>query len=97
MEPKPVIELLTYLTTPGVSDEEITLFLGIVDSSRLPARAGAPSEGEVTLPLAVSIDSALAALDRGTMRNGPLIIALQWLALNRIRLPEIVRAGSARF
>jgi hypothetical protein len=26
----------------------------------------------------------------------PLIIALQWLALNRRRLPEIVRHGSAR-
>jgi hypothetical protein len=36
----------------------------------------------------------LAALAGGAIHNGPLIIALQWLALNRIRLPEIVRNGS---
>jgi hypothetical protein len=28
------------------------------------------------------------------VRNGPLIIALQWLALNRGRLGEIVRMGA---
>ena len=42
----------------------------------------------------VPIDAALAALAAGTVRNGPLIIALQWLALNRGRLREIVRMGS---
>jgi ADP-ribose pyrophosphatase len=94
--PSLLIELFTYLTTPGITDEEITLFLGIVDSSKLPKRAGAASEGEVTRPMAVPIDTALAALAGATMRNGPLIIALQWLALNRGRLPEIVRQGSAR-
>jgi hypothetical protein len=30
------------------------------------------------------------------MRNGLSIIALQWLALNRARLGDIVRAGSGR-
>jgi ADP-ribose pyrophosphatase len=96
VEPKLLIELFTYLSTPGITDEEITLFLGIVDSSKLPERAGAASEGEVTRPLAVPIDTALAALAGATIRNGPLIIALQWLALNRGRLREIVRQGSAR-
>ena len=30
------------------------------------------------------------------MRNGPAVICLQWLALNRERLPDIVRQGSAQ-
>jgi hypothetical protein len=38
----------------------------------------------------VSIDAALAALTERTIHNGPLILALQWLALNRDRLTEIV-------
>ena len=38
----------------------------------------------------VSIDAALAALDGGAMHNGPLLIALQWLALNRDRLPALL-------
>jgi ADP-ribose pyrophosphatase len=49
----------------------------------------------VTRPLRVPIDAALAALAEGTMRNGVLIMALQWLALNRARLREIVQAALA--
>jgi ADP-ribose pyrophosphatase len=93
--PSELIELFTFLPSPGSSDEEITLFLGIVDSTRVPARAGAPAEGESTRPLVVPIAAALAALGERTMHNGPLIIALQWLALHRDRLPEIGRQGSA--
>jgi ADP-ribose pyrophosphatase len=89
-----LVELFTYLTSPGMSDEEITLFLGVVDASGVPERAGAAAEHEETVPMCVSIDAALAALAAGTVRNGPLIIALQWLALNRGRLSEIVRMGS---
>ena len=89
-----MVELFTYLTSPGMSDEEITLFLGVVDASGVPERAGAAAEHEETVPMRVPIDAALAALAAGTVRNGPLIIALQWLALNRGRLSEIVRMGS---
>ena len=89
-----LVELFTYLTSPGMSDEEITLFLGVVDASGVPERAGAAAEREETAPMRVPIDAALAALAAGTVRNGPLIIALQWLALNRGRLSEIVRMGS---
>lgn len=89
-----LVELFTYLTSPGMSDEEITLFLGVVDASGVPERAGAAAEHEETVPMRVPIDAALAALAAGTVRNGPLIIALQWLALNRGRLSEIVRMGS---
>jgi ADP-ribose pyrophosphatase len=89
-----LVELFTYLTSPGMSDEEITLFLGVVDASGVPERAGAAAEHEETVPMRVPIDAALAALAAGTVRNGPLIIALQWLALNRGRLSEIVRRGS---
>jgi ADP-ribose pyrophosphatase len=89
-----LVELFTYLTSPGMSDEEITLFLGIVDASGVPERAGAAAEHEETVPMRVPIDAALAALAAGSVRNGPLIIALQWLALNRGRLSEIVRMSS---
>ena len=39
-----LVELFTYPTSPGMSDEEITLFLGIVDASGVPERAGAAAE-----------------------------------------------------
>lgn len=93
--PTALIELFTYLTSPGICDEEITLFLGAVGAARVPERAGAAAEHENTVVMRVPIDAALAALAGGTIRNGPLIVALQWLALNRGRLPEIVRTGAA--
>lgn len=91
--PDPLIELFTYLTSPGICDEEITVFLGVVDAAGVPERAGAAAEHEQTVPVRVSIDAALAALASRAVRDGPLIVALQWLALNRHRLPEIVRTG----
>ncbi len=92
--PSPLVELFTYLSSPGISDEQITVFLGIVDASQVPERAGSAAEREETRPMRVSIDAALAALADGKMRSGPLIVALQWLAINRGRLDDIMRAGA---
>jgi ADP-ribose pyrophosphatase len=92
--PSPLVELFTFLPTPGITEEEITLCLGIVDAAQVPERAGAETEREETRPLRVPIDAALAALAQGTMRNGVLIMALQWLALNRARLGEIAALAS---
>ena len=89
--PSALVELFSYLSTPGLTDEEITVFLAGVDASRVPERSGAAAEGEQIRTVCVSIDAALAALREGTMRNGPLIIALQWLALNRGRAAGLLR------
>jgi ADP-ribose pyrophosphatase len=91
--PTGLTELFTFLPTPGASDEQITLFLGIVDAGRVPAAAGAAAEREQTLPLRVPIDAALAALSGDTMHNGLLLMALHWLALNRGRLAQIAGGG----
>ena len=88
--PDPLVELFTYLTTPGICDEEITLYLGVVDA----VREGAAVEHEETVPMRVRIDTALAALaDRARRR---LVVGVQWLALHRGRLGEIVRRSRTR-
>ena len=92
--PSALAELFTYFPTPGGSDEQITLFLGIVDAAQVPDQAGSAAEREETRPLRVPIDAALAALAGGTMHNGLLLLALHWLALNRGRLGEIARGGA---
>jgi ADP-ribose pyrophosphatase len=92
--PSALVELFSYLTTPGLTDEEVTLFLAAVDAARVPERTQA-TEGERIAVMRVSIDEALAALPRGAMHNGPLVIALQWLALNRARLPELLTKPKA--
>jgi ADP-ribose pyrophosphatase len=89
--PKVLVELFSYLPTPGLTDEEVTFFVAAVDAARVPERTH-PTEGEYISVLRVPIDAALEALAKGTMRNGPLVLALHWLALNRARVGEILRA-----
>ena len=56
----------------------------------MPLHAGAANEGERIVTIRAKIDEVIAALARNDMRNGPLLIALQWLALNRARLRELL-------
>ncbi|EJW11190.1 ADP-ribose pyrophosphatase [Rhodovulum sp. PH10] len=88
--PKAIREVFSFLPAPGMLEEQATIFVASVDASAVPETAGAASEIEHTRPLRVSIDEALAALGTGQILNGYLIISLQWLALNRARLPELL-------
>jgi ADP-ribose pyrophosphatase len=64
-----------------------------VESSAVPERAGAATETEETQPIRLEIETALAALAEGKVHNGYLIIALQWLALNRHKLPALTASS----
>ncbi|MDQ0505867.1 NUDIX domain-containing protein [Xanthobacter agilis] len=88
--PGRMVPFMTLLPTPGITDEQATLFLAQVDAGGLPERAGLAEEDEVIRPLALGVDDALAMLAAGRCANGYLIIALQWLALNRPRLSELL-------
>ena len=94
--PAELVELFTYLTTPGLTDEAVTVFLAAIDASQVPARTANDAEGERIETIRVPIDAALAALNEGRMHNGPMLIALQWLALNRGRLAALLGAKPAR-
>lgn len=74
------------MPSPGVLDEYGSLYLADVDAGDLPDRAGLDGESEVTHPFALPLDAALRLLDEGRCFNGYLVMALQWLALNRARL-----------
>ena len=93
--PAALYPMLEFIPVPGSSDEHAFMYLGTIDATRVPDRAGAADEKEATRPMRISIDAALAALERGTMRNGFLILALQWLALHRDRLATIVAGPPA--
>lgn len=90
--PRALVPMLAFTPTPGLTDEYARLYLGILDASRLPERAGSAAETETTRPFALPVDEALAAIAEGRCINAFLILALQWLALNRARLPELIAA-----
>lgn len=91
--PKLLVPLFPFMPAPGLVEEIAYLFLAIVDSSGVPDRAGAQHEAEYVQPLCVPTDVALKSVATGAFVNGYCIIALQWLALNRHRLGEIIAAG----
>ena len=91
--PHTVLPIFELMPSPGASDEHMFFFLALLDSSKLPARAGLKDEHEDTRPFRVPIDQFIEALRSGKLHYGAAVIALQWLALNRDRLPEIVRRG----
>ncbi|MEJ2432516.1 MAG: NUDIX hydrolase, partial [Pseudolabrys sp.] len=63
--PAALVELFSYLTTPGLTDEQVTVFLAAVDASSVPERTHA-TEGERISVMRAPIDTALAALTAGT-------------------------------
>jgi ADP-ribose pyrophosphatase len=93
--PDGLVEILSYLTTPGLTDEEVTIFLAVIDATRVrPGPHDAPDDEKLII-MRASMDDALAALARGAIRGSPAVIALQWLALNRGRLAEILAGRGA--
>jgi ADP-ribose diphosphatase len=91
--PEKLIELMTYFTTPGLTDEEVTIFIAAVDASKAHEGPHASPDGEQLYVYRVPIDEAIAALGRQTIHGGPVIIGLQWLALNRGRVAEVLSAA----
>jgi ADP-ribose pyrophosphatase len=78
-----LIPLYDYLVSPGGTTERVALFCGRVDSTHADGVHGAIEEGEDIKVHVVTLDAALTLLKSGTLNSANLIIALQWLALNR--------------
>jgi ADP-ribose pyrophosphatase len=87
--PEALVPIFDVMPSAGSSDEHMLFFLGVVDASKVPERAGAAHEQEDTRPLRVPTGRALDALMSGKLHYGAAILGLQWLALNRARLREI--------
>ena len=88
--PEKTVQLLRYLTTPGSSDEEVTIFLCAIDLSTIRDGSRTTADGEHLQIMRTSIEDAIRALNRYSMRGSPLVIGLQWLALNREHLPNLL-------
>ena len=73
-----------------MTDEEVTLFLAAVDTAQVSEGPLVSPDGEQLYVYLVTVDEAVAALDRNAMRAGHLVIGLQWLALNRNRIAELL-------
>lgn len=80
--------LYTYYSSPGGSDEQILLYLGIVDSSQVEQGSicGLASENEDLRVRLFTREAALVEATQGRAANAMSIIALQWLAMNHLAI-----------
>jgi len=80
--------VMTFLLSPGGSNERFTLFVGQADLS--PVKTGdlhgLPEEGEDIRVNVMTTSKALNLLNEDILFNAPLLISLQWLGLNQKNL-----------
>lgn len=90
-----LLPIAAYMPSPGGSDEFVHLFLGLVDSEGVGGIHGLPDEHEDIRVHLVPLAEARALLEQGRVHNAATLIALQWLLLNRDRLPALAAAAGA--
>jgi len=90
----PLIEIATFLPSPGGSSETVTLYCGRVDTTGVGGMQGVPDEGEDIRVFVRPWRDVPRLLAERRVDNGAMIIALQWLALNRTGLRRRWRRGA---
>ncbi|MBL8702563.1 MAG: NUDIX domain-containing protein [Alphaproteobacteria bacterium] len=84
-----IAPLLRFTASPGCSDETIDLFIARVDSTALSGIHGLADEGEDIRVVVMPRAEAYAACGDGRIANAITLVAIQWLELNRDRLPAL--------
>ncbi|MGO1247977.1 MAG: ADP-ribose diphosphatase [Oceanisphaera sp.] len=77
-------KISSYFPSPGGCSERITLFIGEVDASLAPEYGGLADENEDIRIHRVPRQQAMQWINEGKLDNASTIIALQWLALQRV-------------
>jgi ADP-ribose pyrophosphatase len=88
--PMQLLPLFEVMPAPALSDECMTLYIASVDATKIEKRSGCVREGESIETIIIPVQVAVDMLSHGGLHNSTVIIALQWLALNLNRLPELL-------
>lgn len=83
-----LVHISDYYSSPGGSNEHISLYCGRVDASSAGGIHGLEEENEDIRALVLSFDEAWQALQEGRMNNAMAIIAMQWLYINKHSLRQ---------
>jgi ADP-ribose pyrophosphatase len=81
-----VLEIGSYLASPGGTDERVWLFLGLVDAELAGGVHGLPEENEEIRVRVLPRTELMQTAWQGRTDNAPLLLALSWLSLNESRL-----------
>ena|SRR3990167_10376042 len=84
-----IYKIVEYFVSPGGSDEYLTLYCGRVDATNAGGIYGLAEENEDIRAFALPLDEAIELLREGKIKTAPVIVALQWLQLNREWLQQL--------
>ncbi len=85
-EVKDLQRICRYYPSPGACSETIELFCGRVDASIAGGIHGLDHEHEDIRVITVGFDEAMSWIESGRLNSAAVIMALQWLAMNKARL-----------
>ncbi|WP_444997292.1 NUDIX domain-containing protein [Aliikangiella sp. IMCC44359] len=89
-------KICEYLVSPGGATERIWLYIGEMDSTKLPEFGGLDDENEDIRIVNITVNKAFDMLENGQLNNGMTLIALQWLKINwpnRVKIWENSEIG----
>lgn len=78
-----LVHISDYYSSPGGSNERISLFCGRVDARNAGGIHGLPEENEDIRVRVLSSEDAWQAVQDGRMNNAMAIIAIQWLVIHK--------------
>lgn len=80
---KRMVYAITYYSSPGGTDEKLTVFIAEVDSSEAAEFGGLVEENEDIRVHRMSREHVMALLEQEEINNAASVIGLQWLLLHR--------------
>lgn len=84
-----LIPICRYWVSPGGTSERVQLYCALTDSSKLGGIYGLPEEHEDIRVHVMPSSEAFSLMQDGIINNAAIIIALQWLQLNKERLTAL--------
>ena len=81
--------ILDYLVSPGGTTETVALFVGRADSSTAGGVFGLAEEAEDIRVSVLPFEQAMAEMQERPINAATIVIAMQWLALNRDMLRRL--------
>lgn len=79
-------EALTYYSSPGGTNERISIYIAEVDANQAAEFGGLAEEHEDIRVSTIGFADAVQMLAQGKFNNAASVIGLQWIQLNKSRL-----------
>lgn len=83
MAPDQLIHICNYFSSPGGTDEYLSLFCALGDLTKISGIHGLSEEGEDIRVLVIPAKKVFVELYDGKFNNAATLICLQWLQLHR--------------